>query len=293
MSSASSPPRGLAGAGAPARTLASAGDVAYLRERLSPPGTDLTHHFANRALRFYLTAPTPCPYLPGRDERKVFAHLPMGEGAALNDALSAVGFRRSQGIAYRPACEACDSCRSVRLPVRDYVFSRSERRILQRNGDLKRCLVEAEATMEQFELLRRYLAARHASGGMAEMTWPDYVAMVEDTAVRTHVIEYRTEPGDRGPGDLIACVIVDALTDGLSLVYSFYDPSLVRRSLGSFVILDHAVQAGEAGIPYVYLGYWVQGSVKMNYKARFSPLEVLHGPSWRLLAARERLGSTP
>lgn len=273
-----------------AHALARAERAAYLRDRLPPTGPALTHHFATRSLRFYLTAPTPCPYLPGRDERKVFAHLPQGEGPNINDALSQVGFRRSQGIAYRPACEACDACRSVRLPVRDYVFSRSERRVLTRNADLRRHLVEAEATMEQFELLRRYLSARHAQGGMAEMSWPDYVAMVEDTAVRTHVIEYRTEPRDRGPGDLVACVLIDALQDGLSLVYSFYDPAEARRSLGKFVILDHAVQAGDAGIPYVYLGYWVQGSVKMDYKARFSPLEVLTGPGWRLLGARERIG---
>ena len=271
-------------------TLARIGGAAYLRNLIPPTGPDLTHHFATRQLRFYLTAPTPCPYLPGRDERKVFAHLPISEGPNINDALSQVGFRRSQNIAYRPACEACDACQSVRLPVRDYVFSRSERRILSRNGDLQRHLVEAEATLEQFELLRRYLGARHAQGGMAEMTWPDYVAMVEDTAVRTHIIEYRTKSRDRGPGDLVACALVDALLDGLSLVYSFYDPAETRRSLGSFAILDHAVQAGEVGIPYVYLGYWVQGSVKMDYKARFSPLEVLHGPGWRLLAARERRG---
>ena len=270
--------------------LASAHGAAYLRSRIPHDGRDLTHHFATRALRFYLTAPTPCPYLPGRDERKVFAHLPISEGPTINDALSAVGFRRSQNIAYRPACEACDACQSVRLPVADYVFSRSERRVLARNDDLTRHLVEAEATLEQFELLRRYLTTRHAQGGMAEMTWPDYVAMVEDTAVRTHVIEYRTQPHDRGPGDLVACVLVDGLHDGLSLVYSFYDPAQTRRSLGSFIILDHAVQAAEAAIPYVYLGYWVRGSVKMDYKARFSPLEVLKGPSWRLLAARERLG---
>lgn len=273
-----------------ASTLASSAEAVYLRDRLPRDGRDLTQHFPTRALRFYLTAPTPCPYLPGRDERKVFAHLPISEGPHINDALSAVGFRRSQNIAYRPACEACDACRSVRLPVADYVFSRSERRVLARNADLTRHLVEAEATMEQFELLRRYLVTRHAEGGMAEMTWPDYVAMIEDTAVRTHVIEYRTAARDRGPGDLVACVLVDGLHDGLSLVYSFYDPAQPRRSLGSFIILDHAVQAAEAGIPYVYLGYWVQGSLKMDYKARFSPLEVLKGPSWRLLAARERLG---
>ena len=254
----------------------------------SPTGTDLTHHFASRQLRFFLTAPTPCPYLPGRDERKVFAHLPMSEGPQVNDALTQVGFRRSQNIAYRPACDACDACVSARLPVADYHFSRSERRALARNGDLRRHIVEAEATLEQFELLRRYLTTRHASGGMAEMTWPDYVAMVEDTAVRTHIIEYRAEPRDRGPGDLIACVLVDALKDGLSLVYSFYDPTMGRRSLGGFVILDHVVQATAAGMPYVYLGYWVRGSVKMDYKARFSPLEVLKPGGWRLLGAAER-----
>ena len=248
----------------------------------------MTHHFATRQLRFFLTAPTPCPYLPGRDERKVFAHLPLSEGASINDALTAIGFRRSQNIAYRPACEACDACVSARLPVAEYALSRSERRVLSRNGDLQRHLVEAEATLEQFELLRRYLTTRHAGGGMAEMTWPDYVAMVEDTAVRTHLIEYRTAPVDRGPGDLVACVLVDALFDGLSLVYSFYDPSLTRRSLGSFVILDHVEQARAAAIPYVYLGYWVQGSVKMDYKARFSPVEVLKPGGWRLLAARDR-----
>ena len=275
-------------AGVAAKALCGPKTRAYLQVRPLQPGTDLTHHFASRQLRFFLTAPTPCPYLPGRDERKVFAHLPLTEGPQVNDALTQVGFRRSQNIAYRPACDGCDACVSVRLPVGDYVFSKSERRSVQRNGDLRRHIVEAEATLEQFELLRRYLGARHAEGGMAEMTWPDYVAMVEDTAVRTHIIEYRTEPKDRGPGDLIACVLVDALVDGLSLVYSFYEPSLGRRSLGGFVILDHVEQARAAGIPYVYLGYWVRGSVKMDYKARFSPREVLKPGGWRLLAAVER-----
>jgi arginyl-tRNA--protein-N-Asp/Glu arginylyltransferase len=240
----------------------------------------VTQHFAPRQLRFFLTAPSPCPYLPDREERKVFAHLPLSDGPGVNDALTQVGFRRSQNIAYRPACESCDACISARLPAEDYPFSRSQRRNLERNGDLSRHLVEAEATMEQFDLLRRYLLTRHAQGGMADMTWPDYVAMVEDTAVRTHLIEYRLPPEGGGPGDLVACVLVDILGDGLSLVYSFYDPSLARRSLGSFVILDHVVQARLAEMPYVYLGYWVPGSVKMDYKARFRPIEVLRPGGW-------------
>jgi arginine-tRNA-protein transferase len=243
----------------------------------------VTQHFAPRQLRFFLTAPSPCPYLPGREERKVFAHLPLSDGPGVNDALTQVGFRRSQNIAYRPACEACDACISARIPAIDYPFSRSERRVLDRNADISRHLVEAEATMEQFDLLRRYLTARHAQGGMADMTWPDYVAMVEDTAVRTHLIEYRMPSGDRGPGDLVACVLVDILGDGLSLVYSFYDPSMAKRSLGSFVILDHVVQARLAELAYVYLGYWVPGSPKMDYKARYRPIELLKPGGWVLL----------
>jgi arginyl-tRNA--protein-N-Asp/Glu arginylyltransferase len=247
----------------------------------------VTQHFAPRQLRFFLTAPSPCPYLPGREERKVFAHLPLSDGPGVNDALTQVGFRRSQNIAYRPACEACDACISARIPAADYPFSRSQRRVLEKNDDLSRHLVEAEATMEQFDLLRRYLMARHAQGGMADMTWPDYVAMVEDTAVRTHLIEYRLPPNDRGPGDLVACVLVDILGDGLSLVYSFYDPLMAKRSLGSFVILDHVVQARLAELGYVYLGYWVPGSPKMDYKANYRPIEVLRPGGWVRMNADE------
>ena len=250
----------------------------------------MTQHFPSRQLRFFLTAPSPCPYLPERYERKVFAHLPLSDGAGVNDSLTQVGFRRSQNIAYRPACESCTACVSARIPAADYVFSRSERKAIARNEDLARHLVEAEATMEQFDLLRRYLLARHAEGGMADMTWPDYVAMVEDTAARTHLIEYRRRSDDRGPGDLVACILVDVLTDGLSLVYSFYEPTMAKRSLGSFIILDHVVQATLAALPYVYLGYWVQGSPKMDYKARFDPVEVLRPGGWTLMARRDRVG---
>jgi arginyl-tRNA--protein-N-Asp/Glu arginylyltransferase len=248
----------------------------------------VTQHVPTRQLRFFLTAPSPCPYLPDREERKVFAHLPLLDGALVNDSLTQGGFRRSQNIAYRPACEACNACASARIPVGDYVFSRSERRVLAQNTMLSRHIVEAEATLEQFDLLRRYLTARHPGGGMADMAWPDYVAMVEDTAVRTHLVEYRSPSRDRGPGDLIACALVDQLADGLSLVYSFFEPDLPRRSLGSFIILDHVAQAGLVELPYVYLGYWVRGSAKMDYKARFSPIEILRPMGWSLMSERDR-----
>ena len=253
-------------------------------QRSSP----VTQHFPTRQLRFFLTAPSPCPYLPGREERKVFAHLPMLDGAAVNDSLTQGGFRRSQNIAYRPACENCSACVSARLPVGNYVFSRSERRVLSRSAHLTRHVVESEATREQFDLLRGYLSARHPGGGMADMTWPDYVAMVEDTAVRTHMVEYRLRSSDGGPGQLAACALVDLLADGLSLVYSFFDQAFARNSPGSFVIFDHVLEARRMRLPYLYLGYWVRGSEKMDYKARFSPLEILQPDGWRLMAARDR-----
>lgn len=231
-----------------------------------------------------MTSVAPCPYLPGQTERKVFATLPFSEGAHVNDELTLAGFRRSQNIAYRPACEACDACVSVRIPVPEFVFSRSQRRILTRNADLSRDLVEAEATTEQFDLLRRYLQGRHPGGGMSGMSWLDYVAMVEDTAVRTHLIEYRLPSPDGGPGDLVGVCLTDLLSDGLSMVYSFFDPALEDRSPGRFAILDHVRQATLVGLPFVYLGYWVRGSKKMDYKAGFRPLEQLTRLGWERLA---------
>ena len=219
----------------------------------------MTQHFPTRQLRFYLTAPAPCPYLPQRLERKIFAHLPMTDGATVNDSLTEGGFRRSQNIAYRPACETCSACVSVRIPVADHVAGRSDRKTLNRNADLERRLVEAEAT-------------------------------IEDTPVRSHLIEYRRRSEDGGPGELVACTLVDLLADGLSMVYSFYDPEQPRRSLGRFMILDHLAQARLTGMAYVYLGYWVRGSAKMDYKVNFQPIEALGPAGWRLLSARDREG---
>lgn len=230
-----------------------------------------------------MTAVAPCPYLPGMTERKVFANLPFSNGAHVNDELTHAGFRRSQNIAYRPACEGCDACVSVRLPAEDVRLSRTQNRIMARNADLSRDLVEAEATQEQFALLKRYLSRRHPGGGMTDMTWLDYIAMVEDTAVRTHLIEYRLPSQDGGPGDLVAVTLTDLLSDGLSMVYSFFDPDLDRRSLGVFAILDHVRQARAVRLPYVYLGYWVEGSPKMDYKAQFRPMEALRPLGWARL----------
>lgn len=246
----------------------------------------MTKPFPTKNLRFFLTAPSPCPYLPGRRERKVFTALDGSEAEPLHDALTHAGFRRSQNIAYRPSCEHCEACISVRVPVERFVFSRRWRRVLMRNADLSRTLRPAEATQEQFQLLRRYLASRHAEGGMADMTMPDYAAMVGETAVRTHIVEYR-HTGGRKAGQLAAAALVDVLRDGLSLVYSYFEPDDAKRSLGAYTILDHIQQSRAAGFGYVYLGYWIPGSDKMAYKADFKPLEVLAGGLWRPFKAIE------
>ena len=235
--------------------------------------------------QFYLTSPSPCPYLPGREERKVFTHLVGRRAIALNDALTESGFRRSQTIAYRPACEDCRACVSVRVLVGEFTFTRNMRRVLEANSDLVGAPLAARPTSEQYSLFRGYLDSRHSAGGMADMNVLDYTMMVEDSHVETRLIEYRRRGPDtaingRGTGPLIAVCLTDVLTDGLSMVYSFYDQEHAERSLGTFMILDHIERARRLGLPYLYLGYWVEGSRKMAYKARYLPQERLGMEGW-------------
>jgi arginine-tRNA-protein transferase len=236
----------------------------------------VTHPFATRQIPFFLTAAAPCPYLPGQWERKVFTRIEIGEGPALNDALTHAGFRRSQGVLYRPACEACDACKSVRIDVARFDWKRRWRKILRRNDDLTVSTEAQTATMEQYDLLTRYLDSRHGDGDMAGMSFGEYVMMAEEGAQRTHIAEYR----DRS-GTLVAAALTDVLKDGLSLIYSYFDPAQERRSTGAFIILDAVRQAEAAGLPFVYLGYWVRGSRKMSYKAAYQPLQVLTPSGWQ------------
>lgn len=233
--------------------------------------------------QFYVTAPQPCPYLPGRMERKLFTALQGDTGDRLNNALSKQGFRRSQNVLYRPSCSECAACLSARIVVADFTPSRTQRRTQRRNAHLTRRATSPWATEEQYALFRRYLDSRHADGGMADMDVFEFAAMVEETPVRTRVVEYV----DSRNGDLVAVCLTDILDDGVSMVYSFYAPDRIPDSLGTFVILDHIALAREMGLPFVYLGYWVPGSTKMGYKARFSALEVYARGRWDRLAAPE------
>ncbi len=231
--------------------------------------------------RFFMTAPARCPYLPGRQERKVFTELTGDNAAAYLEALGQAGFRRSQNVAYRPSCSGCNACVSVRVVARDYAPTESHRRLIKRNQDIHVYECEPWTTDEQYTLLRRYLDERHPSGGMATMDQFDFADMVERSPVSTVIYEYR-EPADSDDalGALLGVALTDVLSDGLSMVYSFYDPQSPRKGLGTYIILDHVLRARNQSRAHVYLGYWVKGSPKMNYKARFQPLQRLTPAGW-------------
>ena len=240
--------------------------------------------------RFFVTSPAPCPYLPGRSERKVFTELKGAHADALNDALGRIGFRRSQTVAYRPSCLDCQACVSVRVVAGDFAPSSTQKRTLRANSDLVATLCRPWSTTEQFELLQRYLGARHPGGGMATMDDVDYSDMVEHTPVTSYVIEYR-EPSPDGvtPGRLVGACLTDKQGDGLSMIYSFYDPEHgSRNGLGNYIILDHIRRAREMGLPYVYLGYWVEGSARMQYKVRYRPMERLGRNGWERISSAEQ-----
>jgi len=226
--------------------------------------------------RFYVTAPSPCPYLDGQTERKVFTELNGPDASALNEALGRVGFRRSQSVVYRPACENCNACVSVRVRALEHTSKKSERRISKTNNDLRIDVKPPVVSDEQFELLREYLDARHSDGSMASMTHDEYHEMVETSPVDTMIVEYRRVIDNK----LMAVALTDRLGDGLSMVYSFFTADEPQRSLGTYIIIDHIERAKTANAPYVYLGYWVKGSTKMDYKRRFKPMDRLGRNGW-------------
>ncbi|WP_374830896.1 arginyltransferase [Paenochrobactrum pullorum] len=245
----------------------------------------MTQHIQNTP-QFFLTAPAPCPYLEDKVERKVFTHLTGSKASEINDLLTQGGFRRSQNIAYRPVCENCQACVSVRIIADDFKMNRSMKRIWQNNKDLIGTVNNPDTNNDQYALFHEYLEARHRDGGMSGMSVQDYTMMVEDTHVTTKMIEYRRRGPDsfitgKGEGELIAVALTDVLSDGLSMVYSFYKPELHSRSLGTYMILDHLHRARQYGLPHVYLGYWVNGSRKMEYKIRFRPQEQLGPRGWQ------------
>jgi arginine-tRNA-protein transferase len=231
---------------------------------------------------FFTTAPLPCPYITGRLERKIVTELSGPDAEVLHEALSRAGFRRSHSIAYTPACPGCSACIPVRIVAGEFSPARTMRRILKRNTGLVASTVVARATAEQYRLFARYQESRHAGGDMALMGFYDYRSMVEDSPIDTFLVEFRTPTNE-----LRAVVLTDRMSDGLSAVYSFFDPDHGDDSLGSFIILWLIDEALRQELPYVYLGYWIAESSKMSYKSRFAPLEAFGPGGWRRLEIKE------
>ena len=227
---------------------------------------------------FYRTAALPCPYLAGQTERKLITELAGHDALDFYNALSRAGFRRSHHLAYRPACIRCSACVPVRIPVAAFTGSRSLRRIQKANADLAMRTTEPLATLEHYRLFVRYQRSRHADSDMASMTFGDFRAMIEDSPVTSRVIELRL-----GRGSVLGACLLDVLDDGLSAVYSFFEPEAARRSLGTQLVLALIEVARQRDLPYVYLGYWIADSRKMAYKARFRPLEALGPSGWQRL----------
>lgn len=227
---------------------------------------------------FYVLMETPCPYLSGQRERKLMTEIQGRDAVATYSRLSRAGFRRSHNYAYRPACSDCGACVPVRVRAEDFVPGDSLRRVRRLNESLAVHDRPAAATKEQYALFARYLRSRHGDGEMVGMTYTDYRMMVGETRLNTRLTELR-EPGGR----LVAACLTDWLEDGPSAVYSFFEPDLAKRSLGTFMVLWLIESARRRGLPHVYLGYWIAGSGKMAYKARFRPIEGLGSKGWRLL----------
>ncbi len=225
---------------------------------------------------YFSTDLAACPYLDNRLERRLVVSLEDDTDVDSHDRLVLAGFRRSQNYAYRPTCPGCSACVPIRIPVDHFVMTRSWRRTLRQNSDLQVVEKPSKATEEQFTLFERYLDSRHADGGMASMGWNEYRAMVEDSPKNSRIVEWR-----RADATLAGVSITDHFKSGLSGVYKFFDPDEAKRSLGTLIILWHVGRAVELKLPYVYLGYWIAGSPKMDYKARFRPLEHLTRSGWQ------------
>ena len=230
------------------------------------------------AARFYYSAPSPCPYLQGKVERRIFADLSGPQAAIGYDLLSEAGFRRSLGFAYRPACPGCNACVPVRIPAHGFEDRRAWRRVRARNADLTLAIRPARATLAQYALFARYQKARHADGDMARMDFGDYRTMVEVGTIDSRILEMRA-----ADGTLICVCLCDYLGRGISAVYNFFDPDQPGRGLGTFAILWLIDEAQRTGLDHVYLGFWIAESDKMAYKARFRPLEGLTAEGWQLL----------
>ncbi len=229
-----------------------------------------------------MSGPLPCPYLPGKAERKLFTRLTYDptSNAAINARLTSAGFRRSHDIVYRPVCHACAGCVPVRIATERFTLSRALRRVANINRDLRAELWPRDTSDSLYSLFLTYQKARHPESDMARMPRNEFDAMLSDRLAPSVVLEVFTQESAR-TSEAFGAIILDRVEDGLSAVYSFFSPDLPRRSLGTYLVLKAVDEAKRLGLPFVYLGYWIAASGKMAYKARFDAIQALGADGWQ------------
>ncbi len=231
--------------------------------------------------RFYLTPAHPCSYLPDREAQTMFLDPRERTSTRLYSELTQMGFRRSGGHLYRPRCNGCQACIPTRLPVAEFAPRRAQRRTLKRNQDLELQLTSAQFTPEVFALYERYIAARHQDGDMYPADADQFKSFLLCNWSETYFL------GARLDGRLVAVAVMDRLEDGLSAIYTFFDTSMPDRSLGRQMILEQIQLCKNTNLTYLYLGYWIEASPKMRYKADFQPVETFVDGRWTRLLARD------